>query len=186
MAQDGGRAVGYGRAMTEPAPVVLINVYRCEPERMDTLMELVGVMVRAQREAEGFISATLHRGLNGKVAAVHAGRGGSVARRALPAGTGGGGVVVHPDREDMQHRQRWTPLRRRREDPRAAVGERQGVAAVVAGALAGQRAPHVHVVGAGDVARLIFGARVAIRLEEFRRIDDPQVRCPQFAFQPVG
>jgi quinol monooxygenase YgiN len=72
MAQDGGRAVGYGRAMTEPAPVVLINVYRCEPERMDTLMELIAVMVRAQREAEGFISATLHRGLNGKVAAVHA------------------------------------------------------------------------------------------------------------------
>ncbi len=74
MAQDGERAVGYGRAMTEPAPepVVLINVYRCEPERMETLMELIGVMVRAQREAEGFISATVHRGLNGKVAAVHA------------------------------------------------------------------------------------------------------------------
>lgn len=74
MAQDGGRAVGYGRAMTEPAPdpVVLINVYRCQPERMDTLMELLSVMVRAQREAEGFLSATLHRGLNGKVAAVHA------------------------------------------------------------------------------------------------------------------
>lgn len=72
MAQDGGRAVGYGRAMTEAAPVVLINVYRCEPERMDTLMELIGVMVRAQRDADGFISATVHRGLNGKVAAVHA------------------------------------------------------------------------------------------------------------------
>jgi quinol monooxygenase YgiN len=72
IAQDGGRAVGYGRAMTEPAPVVLINVYRCEPERMDTLMELIGVMVRAQRDADGFISATLHRGLDGKVVAVHA------------------------------------------------------------------------------------------------------------------
>ena len=74
MAQDGGRAVGYGRAMTEPAPepVVLINVYRCEPERMDTLMELIGAMLRTQRDADGFISATLHRGLNGKVAAVHA------------------------------------------------------------------------------------------------------------------
>lgn len=60
--------------MTEDAsdPVVLINVYRCEAERLDTLMELLAVMVRAQRGAEGFISATLHRGLNGKVAAVRA------------------------------------------------------------------------------------------------------------------
>lgn len=74
MAQDGGRAVGYGRAMTDPAadPVVLINVYRCQPERLDALMELLAISLRAQREAEGFISATLHRGLNGKVAAVHA------------------------------------------------------------------------------------------------------------------
>jgi len=61
-----------GRPMTESEPVVLINVYRCEPERLDTLIELLTVMVRAQRDAEGFISATLHRGLNGKVAAVHA------------------------------------------------------------------------------------------------------------------
>ena len=63
-----------GRAMTEAVsdPVVLINVYRCQPERLDALMELLGVMVRAQRGADGFISATLHRGLNGKVAAVHA------------------------------------------------------------------------------------------------------------------
>ncbi|MDZ4113755.1 MAG: antibiotic biosynthesis monooxygenase family protein [Brevundimonas sp.] len=53
-------------------PVVLINVYRCEPGRQEALMELLTVMVRTQREAEGFISATLHRGLNGKVAAVHA------------------------------------------------------------------------------------------------------------------
>jgi heme-degrading monooxygenase HmoA len=63
-----------GPPMTEPAadPVVLINVYRCEPDQLDMLMERLAVMVRAQREAEGFISATLHRGLNGKVAAVHA------------------------------------------------------------------------------------------------------------------
>jgi len=63
-----------GRGMTEAAsePVVLINVYTCKPERLDELMELLAVMVRAQRGAEGFISATLHRGLNGKVAAVHA------------------------------------------------------------------------------------------------------------------
>ena len=63
-----------GPPMTEPAadPVVLINVYRCEPDRLDMLMDRLAVMVRAQREADGFISATLHRGLNGKVAAVHA------------------------------------------------------------------------------------------------------------------
>lgn len=63
-----------GRAMTDAdtAPVVLINVYRCPPEQLDTLMDLLAVMVRAQREADGFISATLHRGLNSKVAAVHA------------------------------------------------------------------------------------------------------------------
>ena len=58
--------------MTQAAPVVLINVYRCEPERLEALMERLAVMVRAQRKAEGFISATVHRGLNGKVAAVHA------------------------------------------------------------------------------------------------------------------
>lgn len=60
--------------MTQAAadPVVLINVYTCKPEQLDTLMDLLAVMVRTQREAEGFISATLHRGLNGKVAAVHA------------------------------------------------------------------------------------------------------------------
>ena len=58
--------------MTQAAPVVLIIVYRCEPERLEALMERLAVMVRAQRKAEGFISATVHRGLNGKVAAVHA------------------------------------------------------------------------------------------------------------------
>ena len=57
---------------TDAAPVVLINVYRCAPERLDELMELLTVMVRAQRSLNGFVSATLHRGLNGKVAAVHA------------------------------------------------------------------------------------------------------------------
>lgn len=58
--------------MADKEPVVLINVYRCDPSKMDLLMDLLTVMVRAQREADGFLSATLHRGLNGKVAAVHA------------------------------------------------------------------------------------------------------------------
>ena len=56
----------------DPAPVVLINVYRCEPERLDTLMDHLTTMIRAQRELNGFVSATVHRGLNGRVAAVQA------------------------------------------------------------------------------------------------------------------
>ena len=56
----------------DPAPVVFINVYRCEPERLDALMDQLTVKVRAQRELDGFISATVHRGLNGRVAAVQA------------------------------------------------------------------------------------------------------------------
>lgn len=56
----------------DPAPVVLLNVYRCEPERLDALMDLLTQMLRAQRELDGFVSAALHRGLNGRVAAVHA------------------------------------------------------------------------------------------------------------------
>ncbi|WP_332678968.1 antibiotic biosynthesis monooxygenase family protein [Brevundimonas sp.] len=58
--------------MSDTDPVVLINVYRCEPAKLDLLMDLLTVMVRSQRGADGFVSATLHRGLNGKVAAVHA------------------------------------------------------------------------------------------------------------------
>lgn len=52
-------------------PVVLINVYRCEPARQADLMEHLGLMLKVQRDLEGFISASLHRGLNGKTAAVH-------------------------------------------------------------------------------------------------------------------
>lgn len=58
--------------MSDADPVVLINVYRCEPERQPVLMEHLEVMLAAQRKAEGFVSATLHRGLNGKTAAVYA------------------------------------------------------------------------------------------------------------------
>lgn len=58
-------------AMSEPDPVVLINVYRCQPDKLDDLMERLNSLLRAQRDLEGFISATLHRGLGGKVAAVH-------------------------------------------------------------------------------------------------------------------
>lgn len=57
---------------TDPAPVVLINVYRCEPARLEALMEHLTAMLRAQRNLDGFISAAVHRGLNGRVAAVQA------------------------------------------------------------------------------------------------------------------
>ncbi len=63
--------IGYAAVMSD-APVVLINVYRCQPEKQAALMELLTASLKAQRELDGFISATVHRGLNGRVAAVHA------------------------------------------------------------------------------------------------------------------
>lgn len=55
----------------EDDPVVLINVYRCDAMRQAELMEHLNLMLQVQRDLDGFISATLHRGLNGKTAAVH-------------------------------------------------------------------------------------------------------------------
>jgi len=57
--------------MSESDAVVLINVYKCDPARQDELMDRLTVMVGVQKYLDGFISATLHRGLNGKTAAVH-------------------------------------------------------------------------------------------------------------------
>ena len=54
------------------APVVLINVYKCDPARQEDLIEYLTQLAQAQRGLEGFISATLHRGLSGKVVANHA------------------------------------------------------------------------------------------------------------------
>lgn len=56
----------------DAAPVVLINVYKVQPDRQDELLDLLAVMTRAQVGLPGFVSATLHRGLNGKTAAIHA------------------------------------------------------------------------------------------------------------------
>tara|TARA_R110002167_G_scaffold3743_3_gene18168 strand:+ start:408 stop:716 length:309 start_codon:yes stop_codon:yes gene_type:complete len=58
--------------MTEPAPVVLINVFKCTPANQDALMEHLTAMARIQSGLDGFVSQTLHRGLNGKVVANHA------------------------------------------------------------------------------------------------------------------
>lgn len=54
------------------APVVLINVFKVLPEKQDELIELLSAMTRAQAGLPGFVSATLHRGLNGKTVANHA------------------------------------------------------------------------------------------------------------------
>ena len=58
--------------MSDADAVVLINVFKCAPERQDELVDLVTSLARRQRELEGFVSAALHRGLNGKVVANHA------------------------------------------------------------------------------------------------------------------
>jgi heme-degrading monooxygenase HmoA len=58
--------------MSERDAVVLINVFKCAPERQDELMELLAALARAQRELDGFVSASLLRGVNGKVVANHA------------------------------------------------------------------------------------------------------------------
>ena len=54
------------------APVVLINVFKVQPEKQDALIEMLAAMTRAQVGLPGFVSATLHRGLNGKTVANHA------------------------------------------------------------------------------------------------------------------
>ena len=54
---------------TDAAPVVLINVFKVQPDRQDALLDMLATMTRAQACLPGFISATLHRGLNGKTVA---------------------------------------------------------------------------------------------------------------------
>jgi hypothetical protein len=56
---------------SEDDPVVLINVYRCDATKQAELMEHLELMLKVQRDLQGFVSATLHRGLNGRTAAVH-------------------------------------------------------------------------------------------------------------------
>lgn len=53
-------------------PVVLINVFKVQPEKQDELLEMLATLTRAQIGLPGFVSATLHRGLNGKTVANHA------------------------------------------------------------------------------------------------------------------
>ena len=71
MAGQGQRR--YSPNMTDPdadiAPVVLINVFKVQPEKQDELLDMLAELTRAQVNLPGFISATLHRGLNGKTVA---------------------------------------------------------------------------------------------------------------------
>ncbi len=56
----------------DTAPVVLINVFKVQPEKQDELLDMLAELTRAQVGLPGFVSATLHRGLNGKTVANHA------------------------------------------------------------------------------------------------------------------
>jgi heme-degrading monooxygenase HmoA len=54
------------------SPVVLINIFKCDARRQDELIEHLTALAQVQRALPGFISATLHRGVNGRVVANHA------------------------------------------------------------------------------------------------------------------
>lgn len=59
-------------AETDDSPVVLINVFRCKATDQQALVDLLTALARVQRELDGFVSATLLRGLNGRTVANHA------------------------------------------------------------------------------------------------------------------
>lgn len=52
--------------------VVLINIFKCDARRQEDLVEHLTALAQVQRTLPGFVSATLHRGLNGRVVANHA------------------------------------------------------------------------------------------------------------------
>ena len=54
------------------SPVVLINIFKCAARRQDELIEHLTALAQVQRALPGFVSGTLHRGLNGRVVANHA------------------------------------------------------------------------------------------------------------------
>jgi quinol monooxygenase YgiN len=54
-------------------PVTLINVFTAMPEKQDELIELLRVVSEQNvRHHEGFISASLHRGIDGRKVAMYA------------------------------------------------------------------------------------------------------------------
>ncbi len=56
-----------------PAGVTLINVFTCAPERQEELVRLLQTLTEeVMRSLPGFISASIHRGLDGKHVANYA------------------------------------------------------------------------------------------------------------------
>lgn len=59
--------------MNAPPPVTLINVFTVDPAKQDELIDLLARATEASvRHAPGFISARLHRSLDGTKVAMHA------------------------------------------------------------------------------------------------------------------
>ncbi|MGH7026351.1 antibiotic biosynthesis monooxygenase family protein [Brevundimonas sp.] len=54
------------------SPIILINIFKCDARRQNDLIEHLATLAQVQRLLPGFVSATLHRGLNGRVVANHA------------------------------------------------------------------------------------------------------------------
>ncbi|XLP33810.1 antibiotic biosynthesis monooxygenase [Brevundimonas vesicularis] len=50
-------------------PVVLVNIFKCDPRHQEDLMTHLRALAAIQRTLPGFVSASLHRGLNGRVVA---------------------------------------------------------------------------------------------------------------------
>lgn len=62
-----------GNRMNAPPPVTLINVFTVDPARQDELVALLAQATEASvHQAPGFISATLHRSLDGTKVAMYA------------------------------------------------------------------------------------------------------------------
>ncbi len=50
-------------------PVVLVNIFKCDPRHQEELMAHLRALAEIQRPLAGFVSASLHRGVNGRVVA---------------------------------------------------------------------------------------------------------------------
>ena len=68
---------------TADSPVVLINIFKCDARRQEELIEHLSALAQVQRALPGFVSGTLHRGLNGRVVANHAVWGDASAWKAM-------------------------------------------------------------------------------------------------------
>ena len=75
--------------MNASPPVTLINVFAVDPAKQDELVDLLARATQASvRHAPGFISATLHRSLDGTKVAMYAQRQSREAYQAMRADPG--------------------------------------------------------------------------------------------------